>query len=89
MASCDLPSDGLMTAMMRYEVLVRVFDGDVDAWLDFLSGHRGECWADSDWEFLVWLKTHLRTEPAVMLRIREAVETIDGALQSIPYPAAS
>ena len=89
MSACELPNDGLMTAMLRYEVLVRVFDGDPDAWLDFLHGHRGECWAEADREFLLWLKTKVREEPGVIHRIREAVDRIDDALQMIPHPAVS
>lgn len=85
----ELPNHGLMTAMLRYEVLVRVFDGNPDAWLDFLHGYRGEGWAESDREFLVWLKTKVRDEPGVIHRIRSAVEQIDAAMEMIPYPAVS
>ncbi|MEO8382262.1 MAG: hypothetical protein ABI779_21555 [Acidobacteriota bacterium] len=64
-------SDGsVVTQFLRYHVLMRVFDGDVDAWLLHLSG-TGE---EADLRFARWIRTRLRRDPALLLSIRRMVE---------------
>ena len=85
--NCELPRKDLVSTLVRYEVFIRIFDGDADAWFDFVNEHRGDCWADSDYSFLLWLKTQLNHDPGLVGRIRSAIDTIDNVLGEIPYPA--
>lgn len=57
---------------LRYQVLVRVFDGDVDRWLDHLR-RKGD-FPDEDIRFVRWIRGRLRREPALMDDIRRMVE---------------
>lgn len=66
------PGDASEVAeFLRYHVLVRVFDGDPDAWLDRL---RGEASEEGDARFVRWIRTRLRRDPALLLTIRAMVE---------------
>jgi hypothetical protein len=58
---------------LRYHVLVRVFDGDADRWLDELE-QRAAPEFESDIRFARWIRTRLRRDPALIERIRRAVE---------------
>ncbi len=55
---------------IRYHVLVRVFHGDPDAWLEQLRVH-GD--AGGDLRFVRWIRSRLRQDPALMMSIRAMV----------------
>ncbi len=57
---------------LRYHVLIRVFDGDADRWLDHLR-EQGD-FADEDIRFVRWLRARLRREPELMDDIRRMVD---------------
>src|SRR2546423_6745617 len=57
---------------LRYQVLVRVFDGDADRWLDHLR-RQGD-FGDDDIRFVRWIRSRLRRDPALMDDIRRMVE---------------
>lgn len=57
---------------LRYQVLVRVFDGDADRWLDHLRA-QGD-FADEDIRFVRWIRGRLRRDPELMDDIRRMVE---------------
>ena len=57
---------------LRYQVLVRVFDGDADRWLDHLR-QQGD-FADEDIRFVRWIRGRLRRDPELMDDIRRMVE---------------
>jgi hypothetical protein len=57
---------------VRYQVLVRVFDGDADRWLDHLR-QQGD-FADEDIRFVRWIRGRLRRDPELMENIRRMVE---------------
>lgn len=59
---------------LRYQVLVRVFDGDVDRWLDHLRS-QGD-FPDEDIRFVRWIRGRLRREPELMDDIRRMVEHV-------------
>ncbi|HVG25951.1 MAG TPA: hypothetical protein VND45_17470 [Thermoanaerobaculia bacterium] len=64
--------DGSVVAeFIRYHVLVRVFDGDADAWLAHLraSGDPG-----GDLRFVRWIRSRLRQEPRLIISIRAMVD---------------
>jgi hypothetical protein len=57
---------------LRYQVLVRVFNGDVDRWLDHLR-RQGD-FPEEDIRFVRWIRGRLRREPELMVSIRQMVE---------------
>jgi len=57
---------------LRYQVLVRVFDGDADRWLDHLR-RQGD-FPDEDIRFVRWIRGRLKREPELMNDIRKMVE---------------
>lgn len=64
--------DGSVVAeFIRYHVLVRVFDGDPDAWLAHLTrdGDPG----GGDVRFARWIRARLRKDPALIISIRRMV----------------
>lgn len=58
---------------LRFQVLVRVFDGDADRWIEHLK-QRGGPEFESDIRFARWIRTCLRRDPALIEVIRAAVE---------------
>lgn len=64
--------DSVVAQFLRYHVLVRVFDGDPDAWLAHLEQ---QCGADGgDLRFVRWIRSRLRQEPALLISIRRMVD---------------
>lgn len=57
---------------LRYQVLVRVFDGDADRWLDHLR-RQGD-FPEEDIRFVRWIRGRLRRDPELMDDIRRMVE---------------
>jgi hypothetical protein len=57
-----------LTDFLRYHVLVRVFDGDVDAWLAQLDD-------EGDVRFARRVRTRLRKDPSLLIAIRRMVDT--------------
>jgi hypothetical protein len=65
-------SDGSIVAeFLRFHVLVRVFDGDPDAWLAQLR-QRGD--DNADLRFVRWIRSRLRQDPALLGEIRRMVD---------------
>jgi hypothetical protein len=65
-------SDGLtVTDFLRYHVLVRVYDGDPDAWLAQLRA-RGDDRGDE--RFVRWIRSRMRQDPSLLTSIREMVD---------------
>jgi hypothetical protein len=56
-----------LTDFLRYHVLVRVFDGDVDAWLAQLDD-------EGDVRFARRVRTRLRKDPSLLVAIRRMVD---------------
>jgi len=56
-----------LTDFLRYHVLVRVFDGDVDAWLEQLDD-------EGDVRFARRVRTRLRKDPSLLITIRQMVD---------------
>ena len=67
------PGDqSVIAQFIRYHVLVRVFDGDPDAWLAHLRQH-GER-DPGDVRFVRWVRSRLRRDPALLTAIRRMVD---------------
>jgi hypothetical protein len=56
---------------LRYHVLVRVFDGDPDAWLAHLRDRGG---SEGDVRFVRRVRSQLRKDPALLGAIRKMVD---------------
>jgi len=62
----------VIAQFIRYHVLVRVFDGDPDAWLAHIRARGG---ADpADVRFVRWVRSRLRQDPALLTAIRQMVD---------------
>ena len=59
--------------LLRYHVLVRVYDGDADRWIAQLKEERGTA-CESDIRFARWVRTRLRRDPSFLEHIRAAVQ---------------
>jgi len=61
----------VVAQFIRYHVLVRVFDGDPDAWLAELEEHGGD---EADVRFARWIRSRLRQDPTLLPSIRRMVD---------------
>ncbi len=61
----------VVAEFIRYHVLVRVFDGDPDAWLAHLEEHGGD---DGELRFARWIRSRLRHDPTLLSSIRAMVD---------------
>jgi hypothetical protein len=66
------PADQSVVAeFLRFHVLVRVYDGDADAWLAQLRARGDE---SGDVRFARWIRSRLRRDPALLGEIRRMVD---------------
>jgi hypothetical protein len=65
----------VVAEFLRYHVLIRVFDGDPDAWLAQLR-QRGDDIDDEggDLRFVRWVRSRLRQDPSLLISIRKMVD---------------
>jgi len=63
----------MVAQFIRYHVLVRLFDGDPDAWLAHLDA-RGSVVDGGDLRFVRWIRSRLRQDPAFIGSIRRMVD---------------
>ncbi len=61
----------VVAQFIRYHVLIRVYDGDADAWLARLREQGGD---EGDVRFVRWIRSRVRKDPALMLTIRRMVD---------------
>ena len=61
----------IVAEFLRYHVLVRVFDGDPDAWLAHLRDRGG---SGGDVRFARWIRSQLRHDPELLTEIRRMVD---------------
>jgi hypothetical protein len=66
-----LADESLMATFLRYHVLVRVYDGDADAWLAHLTSKGGDA---ADMRFVRSVRVRLRRDPRLMETIRRMVD---------------
>ncbi len=60
---------------LRFHVLVRVFDGDVDQWLSELESKPPADDFTGEIRFARWIRGRLRRDPSLMAAIRRMVNT--------------
>jgi len=56
---------------IRYHVLIRVYDGDPDAWLTQLQARGGD---EGDIRFARWVRSRMRKDPTLLVTIRRMVD---------------
>ena len=61
----------LVAQFIRYHVLIRVYDGDADAWLARLQSDGGD---EGDVRFARWIRSRVRKDPGFMVAIRRMVD---------------
>ena len=64
-------ANSVVAQFIRYHVLIRVYDGDADAWLARLREQGGD---EGDVRFVRWIRSRVRRDPAFMLAIRRMVD---------------
>ena len=72
-----------LTDFIRYHVLIRVFHGDVDAWISIAEKR-----CDPDITFLRWLKRRIREDKSLLGQIHETVEQSGLWPKVVKAPAA-
>jgi hypothetical protein len=87
----DNPREGelLIDDLLRYHVLMRVFDGDVSRWLEFLESDASAEQVATDAEFVASLSGQLCRDPSLLERIRELVDTSGQLLFGFAESAAN
>lgn len=70
-ARMPVGDDSRVAEFIRYHVLIRVYDGDADAWLTRLQDEGGD---EGDVRFARWIRSRVRKDPALMASIRRMVE---------------
>ena len=66
-----LGDDSPVAQFLRYHVLIRVFDGDPDAWIAQLEARGGE---EGDIRFARWVRSRMRQDPTMLMTIRRMVD---------------
>ena len=56
---------------IRYHVLIRVYDGNADAWIAQLEERGGD---EGDIRFARWVRSRMRQDPAMLGDIRRMVD---------------
>lgn len=64
-----------LTDFLRYQTLVRVFNGNISLWLHILRNTSGGD-DTADARFLRWLQQRCADEPLLLQKIRERVDAI-------------
>jgi hypothetical protein len=59
---------------LRYHVLIRVFHGDPDAWLESLRGKPDEAGVRGDIRFARWIRARVRRDPQFLEVVGRMVE---------------
>ena len=62
---------GIVRSFLRCHILVRVYDGDCDAWLAQLATRGAD---PGEERFVRWMRTQLRRDPALLANIRRMVD---------------
>jgi hypothetical protein len=65
----------LLEDLLRFHVLVRIFDGDINRWARFLTEEASAAQVRSDAEFVARCEEALRNDPSLMRRIQALVAT--------------
>jgi len=69
-------SDGSVVAdFLRCHVLVRVFGGDPEAWLEALRNGTADEMSGADVRFVRWVRARLRYDPMLIAAIRRMVDS--------------
>lgn len=63
--------DSQVAQFLRYHVLIRVYDGDADAWIAQLQQRGGD---EGDIRFARWVRSRMRRDPGMLVAIRRMVD---------------
>ena len=73
--SMPVGDSSIVADFLRYHVLVRVFDGDPEAWLDALQRKSEDALSGGDVRFVRRVRARLRDDPTLLTAIRRMVDT--------------
>lgn len=63
--------DSPVAQFLHYHVLIRVYNGDPDAWLEHLQTRGGD---EGDIRFARWVRSRMRQDPTMLMAIRRMVD---------------
>jgi hypothetical protein len=72
--------DETVADFIGYHILIKLFNGDIDAYETYLRQKGTDEQIIGDFPFLVWLKDSVKKDPDLMNRIKRLVEETDGFL---------
>jgi hypothetical protein len=75
-----LGEPSIVADFLRCHVLVRVFDGDPEAWLDALRSRSNDDISGGDVRFIRRIRARLRYDPMLLAAIRRMVDTMPLAM---------
>jgi len=64
----------VVSQFVGYVILIRLYDGDVDAWIQWLREKGSIEQLVHDFPFVVWVKEQVEKDPDLLARIRKMVE---------------
>lgn len=72
--------DMVVADFIGYHILIKLFNGDLDAYETYLREKGSDEQIINDFPFLVWLKERVKGDSDLMNRIKRMVEETDGSL---------
>src|SRR4051812_22446333 len=77
----------LVANFARVHILIALFDGDPDKWLEFISSDGTAEEREYDVPFILRIKERLESEPELIERMRLMVHQFSGLFARMPLPA--
>jgi hypothetical protein len=66
--------DRIVGDFMGYVILIRLFDGDADAWIKWLREKGSDQQLIHGFPFVVWVKEQIKRDPDLLCRVRKMVD---------------
>lgn len=73
-----------LTDLLRYRVLLHVFEGDVEEWLQLLEAAPLSACEAEDEAFLRWVQDQLRYRPSFLFEVTQIVRSVEAELANLP-----
>jgi len=64
----------VVSQFVGYVILIKLYDGDIDAWIQWLREEGSEEQLVHDFPFAVWVNEQLQRDPDLLSRIRKMVK---------------
>jgi len=71
------------TIIIRYSIFIKVFDGDITKWKNFLKKKGSMDQVTDDYPFVLQLEKELKEDPGLLDRIKELLRQYEEAKKEI------